>query len=64
MLLDRDFKSITEGLQTMPEIVADAKAHAQPGDAVLLSCGTSSFGMFKDYKDRGDRFKAAVRALS
>jgi UDP-N-acetylmuramoylalanine--D-glutamate ligase len=64
MLLDRDFKSITEGLQTMPEIVADAKAHAQPGDAVLLSCGTSSFGMFKDYKDRGDKFKAAVRALS
>jgi UDP-N-acetylmuramoylalanine--D-glutamate ligase len=64
MLRDRNFQSITEGLQTMPEIVADARSHAQPGDAVLLSCGTSSFGMFKDYKDRGDQFKEAVKALS
>ena len=64
MLRARDFDSITEGLKTMPEIVADATAHAQPGDAVLLSCGTSSFGLFKDYKDRGIQFKQAVQALA
>ncbi len=63
MLRDKGFNSITEGLQAMPQIVADARTHAQAGDAVLLSCGTSSFGLFKDYKDRGDQFKQAVREL-
>ncbi|HET9721486.1 MAG TPA: UDP-N-acetylmuramoyl-L-alanine--D-glutamate ligase [Candidatus Saccharimonadales bacterium] len=64
MLRQRHFTAITEGLQTMPQIVAEARTRAQAGDAVLLSCGTSSFGMFKDYKDRGNQFKAAVKALS
>lgn len=63
MLRNKGFNSITEGLQSMPQIVADARAHAQAGDAVLLSCGTSSFGLFKDYKDRGNQFKQAVREL-
>ena len=63
LLRDRQFNRITEGLASMPEIVAEAHRVAQPGDAVLLSCGTSSFGMFKDYKDRGSQFKAAVQAL-
>lgn len=58
-----NFTAITEGLEKMPDIVAEARAKAQPGDVVLLSCGTSSFGLFKDYKDRGDQFKAAVQAL-
>ncbi len=38
------------------------RALAQRGDAVLLSPACSSYDMFKDYKDRGDRFVAAVRA--
>jgi UDP-N-acetylmuramoylalanine--D-glutamate ligase len=63
-LREKHFSAITEGLNTMPEIVAEAKVKAQPGDAVLLSCGTSSFGLFKDYKDRGNQFKQAVRALA
>jgi len=63
-LREKRFLKITEGLSTMPQIVAEARAKAQPGDAVLLSCGTSSFGLFKDYKDRGNQFKQVVRALS
>jgi len=63
MLREKQFNYITEGLNTMPEIVAEARLVAEPGDAVLLSCGTSSFGLFKDYKDRGNQFKTAVRAL-
>jgi len=58
------FNNVTTDLKTMPEIVAVAKELAEPGDVVLLSAGTSSFGMFKDYKDRGNQFKQAVQALN
>lgn len=54
---------ITSGLTKMPEIVAKARQIAQPGDVVLLSAATSSFGLFKDYKDRGNQFKSAVNSL-
>lgn len=57
------FTDITSGLTTMPEIVAKARQIAQPGDVVLLSAATSSFGLFKDYKDRGNQFKSAVNSL-
>lgn len=64
LLADRGYTDVVTGLETMPEIVAAARAAAKPGDVVLLSAGTSSFGLFKDYKDRGAQFKAAVEALA
>ena len=48
---------------SMEEAVAEAARLALPGDAVLLSPGCSSFDMFRDYKQRGDEFVRAVRAL-
>ncbi len=48
---------------TMTDITAAATAAAQSGDVVLLSAACTSFDMFKDYKDRGNQFKAAVRDL-
>ena len=48
---------------TMAEIVQTARSHAISGDAVLLSTGCASFGLFKDYKDRGNQFKIAVASL-
>jgi UDP-N-acetylmuramoylalanine--D-glutamate ligase len=48
---------------TMEAIVKAANERAEPGDVVVLSPACASFGMFKDYKDRGDQFVAAVEAL-
>lgn len=46
----------------MPQIVKAANDLAQRGDAVLLSPASASFGMFKNYKHRGELFKKfAVR---
>lgn len=47
----------------MPVIVQTAAKAAQKGDVILLSTACASFGMFKDYKDRGDQFNQAVKAL-
>ncbi|MBU3677099.1 MAG: UDP-N-acetylmuramoyl-L-alanine--D-glutamate ligase [Chitinophagaceae bacterium] len=43
--------------------VQEAFALAQPGDCVLLSPACASFDLFKNYEDRGEQFKQAVRSL-
>lgn len=48
---------------TMSEIVATAKNQADNGDVVILSPACASFGMFKNYSDRGDQFIARVNDL-
>lgn len=49
---------------TMEAAVKAAKDHAENGDVVVLSPACASFGMFKNYKDRGDQFIAAVEKLT
>lgn len=49
---------------TMAEAVAAATNVAEPGDVVLMSPASASFGIFKDYRDRGNQFKDQVRHLS
>jgi UDP-N-acetylmuramoylalanine--D-glutamate ligase len=48
----------------MEDAVRRAFRLAKPGDAVLLSPACSSFDLFKSYAERGDRFSAAVKALT
>lgn len=48
---------------SMADVVTYASKVAQSGDAVVLSPACASFGMFKNYKDRGDQFINAVRSL-
>jgi UDP-N-acetylmuramoylalanine--D-glutamate ligase len=44
--------------------VATGFAWARPDGVVLLSPAAPSFGRFRDYRDRGDAFARAMRALS
>jgi UDP-N-acetylmuramoylalanine--D-glutamate ligase len=47
----------------MVDIVQKAYKIANEGDCVILSPGSSSFDMFKNFKDRGDQFNEAVKNL-
>lgn len=46
---------------SMEEAVRIAEQKASTGDIVLLSTACASFGIFKNYKERGDLFKKYVR---
>lgn len=48
---------------SMQEAVNTAYQQAEKGDTVLLAPACSSYDLFKNYKDRGNQFKEAVRNL-
>ena len=48
---------------SLEEAVAFCAGEASPGDAVLLSPACASWGMFKNYEERGEIFKQLVNAL-
>ena len=50
-------------VDTLEEAVNTCAHLAEPGDAVLLSPACASWGMFKNYEERGDKFKDFVNAL-
>jgi UDP-N-acetylmuramoylalanine--D-glutamate ligase len=47
----------------LQEAVITASKIAKPGDIVLLSPGGTSYDEFKDFEERGERFKAWVQQL-
>ncbi len=47
----------------MSELVILAQSISKPGGVVLLSPASASFGLFKNYVDRGEQFQSAVEML-
>lgn len=64
ILRAKGFTELYEGGNTMKSIVDTARSVARSGDVVLLSTGCASFGLFSDYKDRGNQFIETVKQLS
>jgi UDP-N-acetylmuramoylalanine--D-glutamate ligase len=50
-------------VETIAEAVALARETAVAGDVVLLSPGGTSFDAFKDFAERGERFRELVNLL-
>jgi UDP-N-acetylmuramoylalanine--D-glutamate ligase len=48
---------------SMAEAVKKASTRGKDGDVVLLSTACASFGLFKNYKERGDLFKKYVKDI-
>ncbi|HKB92410.1 MAG TPA: UDP-N-acetylmuramoyl-L-alanine--D-glutamate ligase [Opitutaceae bacterium] len=48
---------------TLSEAVHQAFFHAKAGDHILLSPGFASFGLFRNYEDRGNQFETIVNNL-
>ena len=64
LLKQRNFSgTILTGAKNMAGIFKQIKGQAEKGDVVLLAPASSSFDMFKDYKDRGEQFKKLAKAF-
>ncbi|GAA4449695.1 UDP-N-acetylmuramoyl-L-alanine--D-glutamate ligase [Rurimicrobium arvi] len=60
------FESIVPNIvdtQSAKDAVLAAYSLAEKNDVVLLSPACASFDLFKNYEDRGDQFKEAVKSL-
>ena len=58
-----DLKKPIVETRSAAEAVQAAARLADEGEAVLLSPACASFDLFKNYEDRGEQFKAAVKDL-
>ena len=60
-IIARDLRPIVDVLRLgsdFNEVMQAARSAAKPGDAVLLSPACSSYDMFANYEERGERFRA------
>ena len=50
-------------VKTLEEAIQKAKEHAKPKQIVLFSPASASFDMFKNFEERGNKFKELVKKL-
>ncbi len=50
-------------VKSMSEAISGAYSQAKPGDIILLSTACASFGLFKNYKERGNLFREGVKKI-
>ena len=64
-ILKKDYvkKYVTSNIQTMDDAVEMAYKVSKKGDAIILSPGASSFNMFLNEFDRGQKFVKAVKKI-
>jgi UDP-N-acetylmuramoylalanine--D-glutamate ligase len=63
-LIEQDLREIVPVTRlgtNFSEVLQEARALAQSGDAILLSPACSSYDMFKNYEDRGDQFRTLAK---
>lgn len=58
-----DFDLPAKTCKTMAAVVGYCYNFAMKGDVVLLSPACASFDLFENYEDRGQQFRAEVKAL-
>ena len=66
--LENELKNTNKNLniymvETLEEAVSKAKEVSKKGDVVLLSPASASFDMFKNFEERGNKFKQIVNKL-
>lgn len=53
-------KELIREASNMRDAITLARLYAQPGDTILMSPACASFGLFKNYKDRGEQFNSCA----
>ncbi|HVX00122.1 MAG TPA: cyanophycin synthetase, partial [Candidatus Babeliaceae bacterium] len=59
----KDYHRSSSSQRTLEEAFSAALTFSKPGDTILLSPSGSSHDLFKDYQERGNKFKELVLAL-
>ena len=64
LMKDKGIDSVLQPYSTMEAAFGYLVAHAQPGDVCLLSPAASSYDQYKNFEERGGKFKALAEKFA